>query len=286
MSKRVYEIARELNLSTKEVIERLNAAGIEVKSHFAVVQDSVYERVFGDSSDGAAPNGRSEVQEAETLPSMIQSPRKRFLPPKVFMYIFLAAALAFLLAASIGAITALIIMQGNQTLPASEKLRPSEEQGNAQQSEKQTQQSEKQSNGQQSEAHYVSQVGKIQSSSVETFLDSHSKLSRYDALTADDVDKMRVNRDTLGRLAGQVDNLDPPQKYRQQYETFDAAINALHGATKLAYSLAADPTAATQSTFDKYDRHVNQAAAYLKKSNEMLGRDYKTIKGVQRVSPV
>ena len=44
MSKRVYEIARELNLSSKQVIERLNAAGIEVKSHLAVVQDPVVER--------------------------------------------------------------------------------------------------------------------------------------------------------------------------------------------------------------------------------------------------
>jgi hypothetical protein len=35
MSKRVYEIAGELNLSTKEVTERLNDVGIEVKSHFA-----------------------------------------------------------------------------------------------------------------------------------------------------------------------------------------------------------------------------------------------------------
>jgi hypothetical protein len=45
-------------------------------------------------------------------------------------------------------------------------------------------------------------------------------------------------------------------------------------------------TAATQSGFDEYDRHVNQAATYLKKSNEMLGRDYKRIEGVQEVSPL
>src|SRR5215211_6380957 len=62
MSKRVYEIARELDLDTKEVIGRLNEAGIEVRHHSASVEDPVYERVFGDGP----PNGRSEAQEAET----------------------------------------------------------------------------------------------------------------------------------------------------------------------------------------------------------------------------
>src|SRR3712207_1809734 len=106
MSKRVYEIARELNLSTKDVIERLNAAGIEVKSHFAVVQDPLVERVFGErsegersegersegeGSDGTASNGRSQAQDVETSPAIIPSPpeasrsgiewlRKRSLP--------------------------------------------------------------------------------------------------------------------------------------------------------------------------------------------------------------
>jgi translation initiation factor IF-2 len=63
MSKRVYEIARELDLDTKEVIGRLNEAGIKVKHHSASVEDLVYERVFGDGAD--TQNGRSEAQEAE-----------------------------------------------------------------------------------------------------------------------------------------------------------------------------------------------------------------------------
>jgi translation initiation factor IF-2 len=62
MSRRVYEIARELDLDTKEVIGRLNEAGVEVKHHSASVEDPVYERVFGDGADGQ--NGRSEAQEA------------------------------------------------------------------------------------------------------------------------------------------------------------------------------------------------------------------------------
>jgi translation initiation factor IF-2 len=62
MSRRVYEIARELDLDTKEVIGRLNEAGVQVKHHSASVEDPVYERVFGDGADGQ--NGRSEAREA------------------------------------------------------------------------------------------------------------------------------------------------------------------------------------------------------------------------------
>jgi hypothetical protein len=128
-------------------------------------------------------------------------------------------------------------------------------------------------------------VGKIQANSVETFLDSHGKLLCYDALTADKVDEMQINLIILLAFTTQTGNLDPPQKYWEQHEVFRSAIDELCEATKLAYKLAADPTAATQSGFDEYDHHVNQAATYLKKSNEMVGRDYKTIKGVQRSSP-
>src|SRR5215210_2006279 len=70
MSKRVYEIARERSLETKEVIERLKSAGVEVKNHFAVVDEPIYERVFGngqnpptDVSDGVQ-NGQAEASPA------------------------------------------------------------------------------------------------------------------------------------------------------------------------------------------------------------------------------
>jgi hypothetical protein len=205
---------------------------------------------------------------------------------RVLVYI-LAVPLAFAAAAGVG-VMATLIMQDDLSLPVSEKLQPSEGQGNAQQSESQSnaQQSESQSNAQQSEADYMSKVGKLQSESVKTFLDSHNDLLRYDALTADDVDKMENNQDTLGELADQADNLKPPQKYRQQHETFNSAISELHEAGQLAYNMASDPTAATQSGFEEYDRHVNEAAANLRRSNEILGRDYKTIGSVQRVTPL
>jgi translation initiation factor IF-2 len=65
MSKRVYEIAREQSLESKEVIQRLKEAGVEVKSHSSSVEDSVYERVFGAGPRVETPNGRSAAQEAE-----------------------------------------------------------------------------------------------------------------------------------------------------------------------------------------------------------------------------
>jgi translation initiation factor IF-2 len=55
MSKRVYEIARELNLGTKEVMERLKDAGVEVKNNFSTVEEPVYERVFVQNGRAAAP---------------------------------------------------------------------------------------------------------------------------------------------------------------------------------------------------------------------------------------
>src|SRR5215207_8551159 len=66
MSKRVYEIARELDLESKEVISRLREA--EVKSHSSSVEEPVYERVFG-------ANGRSEAQEAEAREARAEAER-------------------------------------------------------------------------------------------------------------------------------------------------------------------------------------------------------------------
>src|SRR5215210_2658188 len=73
MSRRVYEIARELELDTKDVIGRLNEAGIEVKHHSASVEDPVYERVFGDGAGGH--NGRTEAQQAEAKEARSEAER-------------------------------------------------------------------------------------------------------------------------------------------------------------------------------------------------------------------
>ena len=108
MSKRVYEIAKDMDLDTKEIIEQLNDAGVEVKSHFATVDDPLYERVFGEGSEGAAPNGDLEAQDAEGLESRMRSLWERSLSHRVLMYI-LVAILAFALSAGVGALAALIM---------------------------------------------------------------------------------------------------------------------------------------------------------------------------------
>jgi hypothetical protein len=139
---------------------------------------------------------------------------------------------------------------------------------------------------QQSQVEYLARVGDIQSNCVEIFLDTHEKLLRYDILTTDDLAELKVNESALRGCANQVDNLDPPRRYAGQYEVYRSAINELHEATQLAYSLVAYPTVATKSEFDEYDRRVNEAADRLQQSNEILGRDYRTIGDVQEISPL
>jgi hypothetical protein len=214
---------------------------------------------------------------------MIEWLRKRSLATRVLVYA-VAAILAFAVAAGVGATVALML-QGDLGLPVREEPQPAGEQGNTPQRQGAANDRPEDAS-QQDEAEYTSKVGDIQSKSVETFLDSHDRLLRYDALTADDVEEMQANQAALQGYADQARELDPPRRYGEQYEVFRSAINELYQAAQLAHDLAADPTAATQSGFEEYDRHANQAASYLKKSNEMLGRDYKTIEGVQGVSPL
>ena len=74
MSKRVYEIAKELDLNSKEVLGRLKEAGVEVKSHSSSVDDLVYERIFGNGVNaGANANGRTEAQEEEAKEARVEA---------------------------------------------------------------------------------------------------------------------------------------------------------------------------------------------------------------------
>ena len=230
----------------------------------------------------------------------------RKLSPTVRVLVYGAAAIfAFVLAAGVGAMGALML-GGGQALPGRETPPLPNKQENAAQPQheettekggatKQKGGATKQKGGatkqegatsRQDEAEYVRKVGDIQDGSVDTFLTSHEKLLRYDALTADNVEELRANEAALRGFADQANNLDPPQQYGEQYEVFGSAINELHEAGQLAYNLAADPTAATQSGFDEYDRHVNEATALLQRSNELLGKNYKTLEGVQSVNPL
>jgi hypothetical protein len=133
------------------------------------------------------------------------------------------------------------------------------------------------------EAEYRGEVGDIQNGSVEASLDSNGKLPRYDALTTDDIAQMKANYAALTDYASRAKGLDPPKKYESQHEVFVRAIDELRDANRLAYQLIADPVSATHADFEAYDGHVSRATAYLKQSNEKLGRDYKTTAAAQKV---
>jgi hypothetical protein len=236
----------------------------------------------------------------KTLRNMIEWLRQR--PPflRILVYV-VAVTLAFAIAAGAGAMGALLL-QGDLGLPGRGEPRPSAEQADTpqhQRADAERSQQEKAADQQEeaavqqkdtapplTEADYVSKVGDIQAKAVETFLDSHDRLVPYDALTTDDVEKVRANQAALQGFTNQVADLDPPQKYREHYEVFSSATNELYESARLAYTLAADPTAATQAEFDEYDRHVNEAEALLQRSNEILGRGYKAIRGVQEINPL
>jgi len=129
------------------------------------------------------------------------------------------------------------------------------------------------------EAEYLAEVGDIQKGSVEAFLESDERLRRYDALGTDDVEDMGANSAALKDYRDRVADLDPPEQYRGQHEVFGGAIGELHEATELAYRVVHDPASATQTDFAAYDDHVDKAAAQLRRSNEMISRDYATIEG-------
>ena len=42
---RVFELARELNVTSKELLERLRADGVEAKSHMSAIADEVAEKL-------------------------------------------------------------------------------------------------------------------------------------------------------------------------------------------------------------------------------------------------
>jgi hypothetical protein len=135
-----------------------------------------------------------------------------------------------------------------------------------------------------SEAAYLDEVADIQNNSVEASLQSNNKLLRYDGLTAEDVEELKADYVALENYARRARDLAPSAEHEDQYKVFVLAIKELRDANELAYRLAADPSSATQTDFEAYDRHVNRATAYLGRSNEMLGKDYKMFGAAQEIS--
>jgi hypothetical protein len=135
-----------------------------------------------------------------------------------------------------------------------------------------------------SEAAYLDEVADIQNGSVEASLRSNNKLLRYDGLTAEDVEELKADYVALENYARRARDLARSAEHEDQYKVFVLAIGELRDANELAYRLAADPYSATQADFEAYDRHVDRATAYLRRSNEMLGEDYKTFGAAQEIS--
>jgi hypothetical protein len=131
---------------------------------------------------------------------------------------------------------------------------------------------------------YLDMVADVQYGSVKASLDSNEKLSRYDTLTDDDVEEMEANSLTLRDYNDQLQAFDPPREYEEQYRLFALAIDELYTANEMAFQLVADPASAAQADFEAYDRHIDKATAYLRRSNEALGKDYKTTETAREVS--
>ncbi|MDQ3863354.1 MAG: hypothetical protein M3317_07630 [Actinomycetota bacterium] len=157
-------------------------------------------------------------------------------------------------------------------------------QGNPEQGSRSQEVAKKRTSDASSEAAYLGSVASIQNGSVKVSLRSNDKLLHYDALTAGDVEKMKANYVALESYLRRAKDLAPAAEYKNQHRVFVLAISELRDADELAYRLAADPSSATQADFEAYDRHVDRATAYLKKSNQLLGKDYKTTGSAQEIS--
>jgi hypothetical protein len=131
------------------------------------------------------------------------------------------------------------------------------------------------------EAEYLGTVERLQAVSAETFLYIDEKFTRYDSITSDDIEQMKSNSDALEGYRARADDLVPPEKYEDQHVVLRSAIAEMHQAAELAYSLAADPSSLTTAALDEYELHVEKAASGLRQSNEILGRDYKTIEAAR-----
>jgi hypothetical protein len=212
---------------------------------------------------------------------VIQRLQELPLPLRVLAYVAAAAAV-LAVAAGVGVVAALTL-GANEGPPEAAKPELTG-QYNPEQGGKPENVAEKAPSDGSSEAAYLEEVADIQNGSVEASLRSNNKLLHYDALTAKDVEELKANYVALENYARRVRDLAPSAEHEGQYKVFVLAIGELRDANELAYRLAADPTSVTQADFEAYDRHVDRATAYLWRSNEMLGKDYKTFGAAQEIS--
>jgi hypothetical protein len=195
----------------------------------------------------------------------------RSLPAALRIAIYAAACIVvFALAMGIGAIAA-TLYQGRI--------------GSSEEAESQRDSNQEQAQSDASAAKYPADVAEIQNGAVEAFVGTHEKLTRYDNLSAADVEDLQANRIALEEYSNLAENLSPPEEYLGQYELFRAAIDDLSNAAEIAYRVVANPGSATPGAFQEYDVLVTEATANLESSNEALGKDYRTTEGLPKVGP-
>jgi len=207
--------------------------------------------------------------------------RLQALPPGLRVTLFAVAIVALVaLSLGIGAMATLIFERGlGLGGGAGSSEQSSEQESNQEQAQTNTPPTTQMGAGE-----YLTRVGDIQNASVEAFFESHEMLSRYDTLTAGDVEDMETSYLALRDYSAEVENLNPPEGYEAQYELFSLGINELYMAAEIAYRVAAEPPSATQVDFQAYDGHVMTATTSLQQSNVLVGRDYRTTEGASRVS--
>ncbi|HVE92074.1 MAG TPA: translation initiation factor IF-2 [Actinomycetota bacterium] len=81
MSKRrVYELAKELGVPSKELVERLKSMGVDVKSHSSTVDDDVASRLAAPSGNGGSPAPAAKAADTKPAPAAKAADAKRPAP--------------------------------------------------------------------------------------------------------------------------------------------------------------------------------------------------------------
>jgi translation initiation factor IF-2 len=73
---RIYELAQQLGLDNKVLLEKLQAAGIEAKSHMSVLDESELEKFEVDTEAAEQPAVEEKIEERRITPGIIRRRRK------------------------------------------------------------------------------------------------------------------------------------------------------------------------------------------------------------------
>lgn len=117
---------------------------------------------------------------------------------------------------------------------------------------------------------YLGKVRETNIGAVEAFLKIDEKIRQFDSITPEDVEYMGTKRDEIRNNLDQIEELDPPEEYQEQYELFHSAIVDLDEAAGLAYSMASEPDAISPATPERYDLLLDRADFRLQQSDEIL----------------